>query len=131
MLISVDKKDREAAIEVAQRLEKIGFRVFATKGTFTYLVNNGIRAELINKLHEGRPNIEDAIINRQLHIIINTPSGSKRSADDGSYIRKSAIKYNIPYMTTLTAALASVKGIEEKLKSSEGEIYSLQEYHKR
>ena len=82
-------------------------------------------------MHEGRPNIDDAIKNRQLDIIINTPSCSRRSTHDDSYIRKSAIKYNVPYMTTLTAALASVKGIEEKLKSTGKNIFSLQEYHTR
>ncbi|MCL2066959.1 MAG: carbamoyl-phosphate synthase large subunit [Treponema sp.] len=131
VLISVAKKDRQDLVETARRLEKLGFRIFATRGTFSYLADNGIRAEAINKLHEGRPNVEDAIINRQLDMIINTPGGNKRSADDGSYIRKSAIRYNIPYMTTLTAALASAKGIEEKLKSSDKNIFSLQEYHKR
>ena len=62
-------------------------------------------------------------------MIINTPGGSKRSETDDSYIRKSAIRYNIPYITTLTAALAGAKGIEEKIKKTSENIYSLQEYH--
>ena len=129
VLISTAKEDRQLLAEVAGRFEKLGFKIIATKGTHSYLAARGINAEVIHKLHEGRPNIEDAIINHQLDIIVNTPSGSKRSSDDGSYIRKSAIKYHIPYMTTLTAALAGVKGIEEKAKSSSEHLYSLQEYH--
>jgi carbamoyl-phosphate synthase large subunit len=86
---------------------------------------------MIKKLSEGRPNNEDAIINRQLDLIVNTPSGSKRSSHDGSYIRKSAIRYNIPYLTTLTAALAAVRGIGEKVRVPVEKVYSLQEYHGR
>ena len=131
VLISVADKDREESTEVARQFEKLGFRIVATRGTYAHLSSNGIKAELINKLYEGRPNIEDAIKNHQLDVIVNTPSGSKRSNDDDSYIRKSAIRYNIPYMTTLTAALAGVKGIEEKIKNPNEGIYSLQEYHAR
>jgi len=131
VLISVSRCDREQATEAARQLLALGFKIVATKGTYDYLIERGIQAELINKLFEGRPNIEDAIINHQLDMIINSPSGSKRSNDDGSYIRKSAIKYNIPYMTTLTAALAGARGIAEKAAGSNLNIYSLQEYHKR
>ena len=131
VLISVAEKDREEASEVARRFEDLGFTIVATRGTCAYLKSRGIKAEIINKLYEGRPNIEDAIKNHQLDVIVNTPAGSKRSNDDDSYIRKSAIKYNIPYMTTLTAALAGVKGIAEKIKNPDEKVYSLQEYHAR
>ncbi len=130
-LISVAKKDREQAAEVALQLERLGFKIFATGGTCRYLTEKGIFARYIKKLYEGRPNIEDAIKNRQLDFIINTPSGSKRSGSDDSYIRKLAIQHNIPYVTTLTAALAGVKGIEEQRQATVGKVYSLQEYHAR
>ena len=128
-MISVAEKDRIETVEVAQRFENLGFKIFATRDTHAYLTGKGVRAEVINKLYEGRPNIEDAIKNHQLDIIVNTPGGSKRSNEDDSYIRKSAIRYNIPYMTTLTAALAGVKGIEEKAHSAVESLFSLQEYH--
>ena len=131
VLISVANNDQEKAVEVAKQFLALGFKIYATRGTHAYLVSQGIEAEAINKLHEGRPNIEDAIKNQKLDMIINTPSGNRRSNDDGSYIRKSAIRYNIPYMTTLTAALAGAKGIAEKKKSTSTAIYSLQEYHSR
>ncbi|MCL1813291.1 MAG: carbamoyl-phosphate synthase large subunit, partial [Treponema sp.] len=131
VLISVAKKDREELEEVAKQFELLGFKINATRGTHSYLTSKGIKAETINKLYEGRPDIEDAIKNRQLDVIINTPSGSIRSEADDSYIRKSAIRNNIPYVTTLTAALAAAKGIAEKLKSPDENVFSLQEYHKR
>ena len=129
VLISVAPKDREEAAQVAKHFEDLGFEIYATRGTHDYLANNGIKAKVVNKLYEGRPNITDLIKNRQLDMIVNTPSGSKRSDADGSYMRKSAIRYNIPYITTLTAALASAKGIEEKLKNANEGVCSLQYYH--
>jgi len=118
VLISVAKKDREASALVAEKFESIGFRILATRGTRDFLVSKGIKAEIINKMYEGRPNIEDAIKNREIDMIVNTPGGNKQSNMDDSYIRKSAIRYNVPYITTLTAALAAAKGIGEKIKSS-------------
>jgi carbamoyl-phosphate synthase large subunit len=123
--------DRGGIIEVAKQFELLGFRIFATRGTHAYLTSRGIKAEVINKLYEGRPNIEDAIKNHELDVIVNTPSGTKRSKYDDSYIRKSAIRYNVPYMTTLTAALAGVRGIGEKIKTPNEKVFSLQEYHLR
>ena len=131
VLISVAEKDKTGSVEeVARRFEALGFKIFATRGTHAYLTSRGINAEVINKMREGRPNIEDAIKNSQLDMIVNTPSG-KLSNDDGSYIRKSAIKHNIPYLTTLTAALAGVKGIAEKTRKPVEKVHSLQEYHQR
>lgn len=129
VLISVAEKDREEVLEVAKHFESNGFRIMATRGTCKFLTDNGIKAVIANKMYEGRPNIEDEIKNKNLDMIINTPSGSKRSNDDDSYIRKSAIKYNIPYITTLTAALACAKGIKEKANIVNESVYSLQEYH--
>ncbi|MCL1803359.1 MAG: carbamoyl-phosphate synthase large subunit [Eubacteriaceae bacterium] len=129
ILMSIAEKDKEDSYEVAQRFESLGFNIYATKGTYEYLSSKGIKAVAINKLHEGRPNITDAIKNHQLDIIINTPSGNRQSNDDGSYIRKSAIQYNIPYVTTLTAAMAAAKGILEKSQQKSDKAYSLQEYH--
>ena len=129
VLISVADRDKEALAEVAEQFDNLGFAIYATRGTHDYLAGAGIKSNVIKKLYEGRPNIMDAIKNNQLNMIINTPGGSKRSETDDSYIRKSAIRYGIPYITTLTAALAGAKGIEEKIKKSDQGICSLQEYH--
>ena len=84
---------------------------------------------MINKLYEGRPNIIDGIMNKEIQLVINTPLG-KRSQFDDSYIRKAAIKYKVPYITTLAAALA--KGIAAYMEvSAEAEtVKSLQDYHR-
>jgi len=137
-LISVSRDDREGAAEIARRLLALGFRIFATRGTGAFLAGKGINAEIICKLSEGRPNIEDEIKNGRLDIIVNTPGGSRRSSDDGFHIRRSAIRHGIPYMTTVRAALAGLRGIEERVAGAEGGqgkiglgVRSLQEYHGR
>lgn len=131
VLISVIDRDKAQALEVAKEFVKIGFKIKATSGTQKYLSQNNVEAEVINKINEGRPNIVDAITNKEIQLIINTPIG-KKSQDDDSYIRKTAIKYKIPYITTMAAANASVKGIAafKESKKQVVPIKSLQEYHK-
>jgi len=131
VLISVARKDREASAGVAQKLDGLGFKILATEGTQKFLTGKGVRAEKILKIYEGRPNIEDAIKNGEIDMIVNTPGGSRQSNMDDSYIRKSAIRYNVPYITTMTAAMAAATGIEAKIKSAGDYVYSLQEYHAR
>lgn len=127
ILITVSDEDKKAALHVAERFERLGFRIYATRGTCKFLEDNGVKAEIINKMHEGRPNIVDAIKNKEIHLVINTPSG-KLSKHDDSYIRKSAIKYKVPYITTLAAAVAAARGIEA-FKNRKSDVKSLQEYH--
>ena len=131
VLISVAERDRSGVLEVAKEFADLGFRIKATAGTYKFLIDNGIKAEVINKLYEGRPNIIDGIMNKEIQLVINTPIGKQRQYDD-SYIRKAAIKYKVPYITTLPAALASAKGIRACLMEEAGNnrIKSLQEYHK-
>jgi carbamoyl-phosphate synthase large subunit len=126
VLMSVCSKD-EIVVQIAREFIKLGFKVLATDGTRNFLSKSGIETELIQKVHQGRPNIADAIANKQINLIVNTPIG-KLSKEDDSYIRKAAIKHKIPYMTTLPAALASAKGIAASQKNRKG-VKSLQEYH--
>ncbi len=128
VLITLSDKERKGALEIARQFKKLEFKIFATSGTHAYLKDNGIETEQIKKLHEGRPNIVDAIKNKEIHLIINTPIGHISKHDD-SYIRKAAIKYKIPYITTVPAALAAVKGIAESGKGK-FKVKSLQEYHR-
>ncbi|MBN2144467.1 MAG: carbamoyl-phosphate synthase large subunit, partial [Candidatus Aureabacteria bacterium] len=128
VLLTVSKKDREASVPIARQLKELGFKVFTTVGNNAFLKEHEIETEPIKKLHEGRPNIDDAIKNREIHLVINTPSG-KESQHDDSYIRKAAIKYKIPYITTVAAANAAVKGIEA-CKKNRQQVKSLQQYHK-
>jgi carbamoyl-phosphate synthase large subunit len=127
VLITVTDEEKPAALQVAQRFERLGFNIMATRGTYNYFAANGIQARPIDKLHEGRPNIVDEIKNREIQLVINTPSG-KLSKHDDSYIRKSAIKYKVPYITTISAAVAAARGIEAYKKGQSG-IKSLQSYH--
>ena len=128
-LITISDKDKKKnTLEAVKRLKELGFRVIATSGTKKYLEKNGLDVELINKMQEGRPNIVDAIHNKEINLIINTPIG-KTAASDDSYIRKAAIKYKIPYLTTIAAALAASEGIKAYLENKGG-VISLQEYHR-
>jgi carbamoyl-phosphate synthase large subunit len=128
VLLTVSELDRPAVLEVARQFEKLGFRIKATNGTHRFLAEQGIKSEPIFKMHEGRPNIVDGIKNKEIQLVINTPSG-KLSKHDDSYIRKSAIKYKVPYITTLAAALAAARGIDRN-REGHGTVKSLQNYHK-
>ncbi len=127
VLISVADPDKKGVVAIARHFSRLGFRIKATRGTQTHFQKNGIASELILKMHEGRPNIADAITNHDLKLVINTPAG-KTSITDDSYIRKTAIRHKVPYITTLAAAAAAARGIEERRKGT-GELKSLQEYH--
>ncbi len=127
VLISVAVKESPALSNVARQFAGLGFRIKATDGTAQFLESNGIPCERILKLYEGRPNIVDGIKNGEIQLVINTPVG-KLSAYDDSYIRKEAIKYKVPYITTIAAAAAAAKGIEA-YRSGKSDVRSLQNYH--
>ncbi|MFC1945895.1 carbamoyl-phosphate synthase large subunit [Chloroflexota bacterium] len=127
VLITVSPKDRPGVLAVARQCAEQSFAILATRGTHEFLTGNGIPSALVQKMHEGRPNIVDAIMNEEIQLIINTPSG-KLSQYDDSYIRKAAIKYKVPYITTLAAAMAAIKGIGEYRQFHPG-VRSLQSYH--
>jgi carbamoyl-phosphate synthase large subunit len=127
VLITVASKDRPKVLEAAKEFSRMGFAIRATRGTQEYLAENGIESELILKLTEGRPNIDDAIKNGEIQLVINTPIG-KASQYDDSYIRKAAIKYKLPYITTPAAASAAAKGIAALRRGRSG-VKALQEYH--
>jgi len=127
VLITLAEKDKAHILEAARNFESMNFRIVATSGTARFLKEHGIHAEEIKKVYEGRPNIVDAIKNHEIQMVINTPKG-KMSEHDDSYIRKSAIKYKIPYITTTSAALAATEGIRDR-RSGEYTVKSLQEYH--
>ena len=127
VLITVSDADRPAVLEAANLFKSLGFKIKTTEGTHMFLAEHDIESEKVNKLHEGRPNIADGIKNSEIQLVVNTPSG-KLSKHDDSYIRKAAIKYKVPYITTLSAAVAAAKGILA-FKKGHGKVKSLQEYH--
>ena len=128
VLISVNKKDKPAAPEIAKIFHDCGFRILATGRTCELISESGIPVESINKLYEGRPNILDFIANDQIQLIINSPVG-KDSAHDDSYLRKAAIRARIPYITTIAAARAAAEGIRFIREHGDGAVRSLQEWH--
>lgn len=128
VLISVCDKDKEEVVDVARDFAEYGFKIVATKNTQKVLAEAGVEAEVVNKLSEGRPNILDLITNGQIDLIVNTPIGADRQADD-SYLRKAAIKKKVPYMTTIAAAQATASGVKSMNKPGCGEVKSLQELH--
>ena len=129
VLMSVSDRDKGEAAKVAQEFVDAGFSVVATKGTCELLNEAGVAAEHINKLGEGRPDILDALANGEIAIVVNTPASSTESHEDDSYIRKSAIKNHVPYMTTLAAAYVTAMGVKESKTSEGSEVRSLQEIH--
>lgn len=129
VLISVNDRDKEEVVEIAKGFHECGFKIMATGRTYEKIVDNNIPAEKIFKLYQGRPNIMDAISNKEVDIIINTPT-DKKSAHDDSYIRKAAIKGKISYMTTMAAARASISGIKAVKDKGVLGVKAIQEFHK-
>lgn len=112
VFLSVKNDDKEALLPLARDLSAIGFKLIATGGTCSYLQENGLDVERINKVMEGQPHIVDAIINGQIHLMINTTSKTSQAAADSNSIRRQALMNKIPYYTLLTAARAAVQAIK-------------------
>ncbi|EGG88439.1 carbamoyl-phosphate synthase [Lachnospiraceae bacterium 9_1_43BFAA] len=128
VLITVNDRDKAEVADVARQFAETGFKILASKNTYKLLQQEGIEAELVNKMQEGRPNILDLIMNGQIDLIVNTPIGKSENVDD-SYLRKAAIKKKVPYITTMAAAKATVSGIQSMKKPGCGEVKSIQELH--
>ena len=128
VLISVNRKDKPEVTEIAKLFDEAGFKILATGHTYEIITEAGIPATLVKKLYEGRPNILDMITNGDIDLIVNSPIG-KDSVHDDSYLRKAAIKAKIPYVTTIAAARATIKGILYVQQHGNGEVKSLQEIH--
>ena len=127
LLVSLSEKPDDAVATV-QRFAQLGFEVVGTEGTIKFLAEHGVKGSIVAKIGEGRPDVLDLIKNREVKIIINTPSGRRDARADDSRIRQNAIKYKVPYLTTLAAAQAAVEGIGAAM-SGLGEVRSLQSYH--
>lgn len=128
VLITIGDRDKDKILQTARNFREMGFDIMATGGTKAFLEENGIEARFINKIYEKRPNIVDALVNGEIDLVVNTPAG-KLSEYDDSYIRKTAIKCNVPYITTTAAAFAATQGIKER-RNGAYKVKSLQEYHR-
>ncbi len=126
--LSIRKDDKEAILGTAQALEKEGFEILATSGTAEFLRENGVACQTVLKFSEGRPNIVDLMKNKEIDLVINTPSGKKRTLSDAFHLRRTALELEIPYFTTVAGAKAAAQAIMA-LKSQELTVKPLQEYY--
>ncbi|MBD2105602.1 carbamoyl-phosphate synthase large subunit [Nodosilinea sp. FACHB-13] len=126
VFISMNDRDKAAVIPVAKELADMGLNLIATSGTRAALMDEGLTVNLILKVHEGRPNVEDAIKNNEIQLIINTPAGSTAQEDDRS-IRRTALAYKVPIITTIAGAKATASAIQS-LQQHPLQVKSLQEY---
>jgi carbamoyl-phosphate synthase large subunit len=127
VFISVMDPDKSAVVPVARQFQNLGFTILATSGTGTFLKDNGIDVQPVNKLEQGRPHVEDAIKNGEIHLVINTGTGDG-ARNDGYVIRRAALKFSIPYVTTIAGALAVSKAVGT-LKNQDLTVCHLQQYH--
>lgn len=128
VFLSVNDRDKEGLVPIAQQLSDLDFRLIATGGTCAFLKSHNIACNRIFKIQEGRPNILDAIKNGEISLMINTPAGEQSQAADPE-IRKAAVQYGLPYTTTLSGAAAAVAGIQSLKNNSTIRIRSLQDFH--
>ncbi|MDI6903194.1 MAG: carbamoyl-phosphate synthase large subunit [Methanocellales archaeon] len=128
VFISVKDDDKTPIISIAQKLQKMGFNVFATDGTAEALGEGNVKAKEVLKVCEGRPNVVDYMKSGKISLVINTPSRKKEAKRDGYVIRRNAVELNIPYITTIAGAKASVEAIEN-IRTKDITIKSLQEYY--
>ncbi len=127
VFISMNERDKKAAVPVVKDFIDLGFKIVATSGTRQVLQENGIQdVELILKVHEGRPHVIDWIKNKQIQLIINTPTGEE-SQTDARQIRRMALDYKLPIITTIAGAKATVAAIRS-LQSETFDVKALQDY---
>ncbi|MGD0953940.1 MAG: carbamoyl-phosphate synthase large subunit [Methanotrichaceae archaeon] len=128
VFISVRDEDKAAVAVAAKKLTDAGLKIIATDGTAEYLKKSGIAVERVNKIFNGSPNVLDYMKRGEIKLIINTPT-TKQSIKDGAQIRRGAVDYHVPYITTVQAAQASADAIvmAEKDRIT---IKALDEYHK-
>ena len=125
--LSVHDQDKPALLPVARRLAELGFQLLATAGTAAWLAARGLAVEPVLKVHEGRPHVVDRMINGEIALVVNTPLG-RESHEDDTVIRTTALKYDIPCITTLSGAMAAAEGIEAMRRDGLA-VRSLQEMH--
>ncbi len=126
VFISTNDRDKPSVVPVVRDFMELGFNVVATEGTRRVLKEHGVDVELVLKLHEGRPHVLDAIKNQKIQLIINTPSGEEARVD-GRLLRRSALAYKIPIVTTISGAKATAAAIRS-LQSQPLEVKALQDY---
>jgi carbamoyl-phosphate synthase large subunit len=129
VFISVADRDKEKVVSLAEGFLRLGFKIVATTGTYRFLRSKGLEVNHVLKISEGRPHVVDLIMNREINLIINTPSG-KRERSDAYFIRRAAVQFKVPYTTTVRGGYAILTAIESMNNSKGMEIFSLQELYR-
>jgi len=127
VFISVKEADKPKIAEIAREFHKLGLKIISTSGTAKVLKEAGVPAEIVLKMVEGSPNLSDWIREKKMDLIINTPSGKGPMLDEGK-IRSLAVSFNIPCITTLSAARAAVRGLQA-VRADDLDVRSVQDYH--
>ncbi|WP_404785658.1 carbamoyl-phosphate synthase large subunit [Altericista sp. CCNU0014] len=127
VFVTMNDRDKQAIVPVVEALIEMGFKAIATTGTRKVLQDAGLAVELVFKLHEGRPHVLDWIKNSEVQLILNTPSGEEAQAD-GRLIRRSALTYKVPIVTTIAGAKATAAAIRA-LQSAPLDVKAIQDYH--
>ena len=128
VFLSTHDRDKAALVPIAARLIELGFELIATSGTASALERGGLKVRSVLKVHEGRPNIEDLIRSNQVQLVINTPIG-RQAAHDDKYLRRAALDYAVPTVTTLAGARAAVEAMTALQGETLLSIHALQDVH--
>ena len=126
VFVSTNQRDKISVVPVVKDFLNLGFKIIATEGTRAVLQENGLDVELVLKVHQGRPHVLDAIKNEEIQLIINTPAGQEAFEDD-KFIRRTALSYKIPIITTIASAKATAAAIRS-LQSQPLDVKALQDY---
>jgi carbamoyl-phosphate synthase large subunit len=126
VFVSMNDRDKVTVVPLVRELMDLGFQVVATAGTQKVLQDHGLEVELVLKVHEGRPHVLDWIKNEEIHLIINTPMGETAQLDD-RIIRRTALSYKIPIVTTIAGAKATVAALRS-LQTTPLDVKAIQEY---
>ena len=127
VFVTVNDHDKPTVTPIARRFHELGFAIIATDGTARYLRQRGIPAESVLKVYQGRPNVIDLLVSGRVQLLVNTPLGKLTQQDD-YILRQAALQHRVPYTTTMSAASAACDAIDA-VRSREGEVRSLQEWH--
>ncbi|MCB9531413.1 MAG: carbamoyl-phosphate synthase large subunit [Myxococcales bacterium] len=128
VFVSVRDRDKTRAIELCRTLVGLGFDIVSTRGTHSALADAGVASTIINKVKEGRPHVVDAMINRQICMVVNTTEGAQSIADSKS-IRRFTLNHGVPYFTTINAAMAAVDAMVERSRDATISVAPMQHYH--
>jgi len=127
LLVTIADKDKPRALRVIKKFSELGFRIYATRGTAVFLINNGVDATSVAKISQGSPNVVDLIRTEKIDLLLNTLSPDNVSEREGARIRRATVEHNVPCLTSLDTAEALLLAMEARRAGAEFNVYSLDE----